>query len=50
MKMKEYIFENNNKVNSTVNMGFVKRMDQKVAKYRIGIQMKKGGGPRLFEL
>ena len=32
------------------NMGFVNRMDQNMAKYRIGILMKKGGGgPRLLE-
>ena len=31
------------------NMGFVNRMDQNVAKYRIGIRMKKGGDPRLFK-
>ena len=30
-------------------MGFVNRMDQYVDKYRIGIRMKNGGGPRLFE-
>ena len=29
-------------------MGFANRMDQNVTKYRIGIQMKNGGGPRLF--
>ena len=32
------------------NMGFVNRMDQNMAKYRIGILMKKGGGgPCLLE-
>ena len=31
-------------------MGLVNRMDQNMAKYRVGIQMKKkGGGPGLFE-
>ena len=30
-------------------MGFVNRMDQNVAKYKIGIQMKKIGGPGLFK-
>ena len=30
-------------------MGFVNRIDQSVANYRIGNQMKNGGDPRLFE-
>ena len=30
------------------NMGFVSRIDQNVVKYRNGIRIKKGGGPRLF--
>ena len=30
-------------------MGFVNIMSQNMTKYRIGIQMKDGGGPRLFE-
>ena len=30
-------------------MAFANRMDQNVAKHRIGIWMKKGGGTRLFE-
>ena len=35
---------------SSQNMGLVNRMDQNMAKYRVGIQMKKkGGGPGLFE-
>ena len=29
-------------------MGFVNRMNQNMTKYRIGIQMKDSGGPRLF--
>ena len=31
------------------NTGFVNRMAQDVAKYKIEIRMKNGGGPRLFE-
>ena len=31
------------------NMGFGNRMDQNVAKYKTGIRMKNGGGPRLFK-
>ena len=30
-------------------MSFVKKMDQKVAKHRIGIEWNNGGGTRLFQ-
>ena len=36
-KLKESIFKSNNKINSTVTTRIFKRMDQNVAKHRIGI-------------
>ena len=49
---KKYIQEQKQNQSYCYNqsMGFVNRMDQNVAKCRIGIRMKKGGGgPHLFE-